>query len=64
MAVFQIHHTDVNAPRLNDDKIMRYQIGRYISSNEAVWRIFGFPIHEWDAAVIDLAVHLENGQRG
>ena len=34
MAVFQIHNTDVNAHRLNDkDEIMRYQIGRYISSN-------------------------------
>ena len=64
MVVFQIHHTDVNAPRLNDnDEVMRYQIGRYISSNEAVWRIFGFPIHERDPAVIHLAVYLENGQR-
>ncbi|XP_036339810.1 uncharacterized protein LOC118749148 [Rhagoletis pomonella] len=64
MAVFQIQNTDGNAPRLSDnDEIMRYQIGRYISSNEAVWRIFGFPIHERDPAVIHLAVHLENGQR-
>ena len=64
MAVFQIHHIDVNAPRLNDnDDIMRYQIDRYISSNEAVWRIIGFPIHERDPAVIHLAVHLKNGQR-
>jgi hypothetical protein len=53
MAVYQIHNTDVNAPQLNDDyEIMRYQIGRYISSNEAVWRIFGFPIHERDPAYI------------
>ena len=33
MAVFQIHYTDVNTPWLNDnDEIMRYQIGRYITS--------------------------------
>ncbi|XP_044596944.1 uncharacterized protein LOC123273568, partial [Cotesia glomerata] len=36
---------------------------RYISSNEAVRRIFGFQIHERDPAVVQLAVHLENGQR-
>ncbi|KAL4132861.1 hypothetical protein QTP88_009943 [Uroleucon formosanum] len=33
------------------------------NSNEAVWRIFGFYIHERDPAVVQLAVHLENGQR-
>ncbi|XP_071040071.1 uncharacterized protein [Parasteatoda tepidariorum] len=38
-------------------------MGRYISSNEAIWRIFTFPIHERDPAVVHLAVHLENGQR-
>jgi hypothetical protein len=43
--------------------MMRYQIGRYISSNEAVWRIFGLPVHEQDPALIHLAIHLENGQR-
>ena len=64
MVVFQIQHTDVNPPRLNDnDEIIRYQIGRYISSNEAVWHIFGFPIHERDPAVIHLATRLENGVR-
>lgn len=40
-----------------------YQLGRYISSNEAVWRILSFPMHERHPAVIHLAVHLENGQR-
>lgn len=38
-------------------------MGRYISSNEAVWRIFSFPIHERYPTVVHLAVHLENGQR-
>jgi hypothetical protein len=42
---------------------MCYQIGWYISSNEAVWRIFGFPIPERDPAVIHLAVDLGKGQR-
>jgi hypothetical protein len=45
------------------DEIERYQLGRYISSNEAVWRILDFPIHERHPTVVHLAVHLENGQR-
>ncbi|XP_028966748.1 uncharacterized protein LOC114828104, partial [Galendromus occidentalis] len=45
------------------DEIKQYQIGRYISSNEAIWRIFSFPIHERYPTVVHLAVHLENGQR-
>ena len=47
----------------NIDEIVQYQAGRYISSNEAVWRILSFPIHERSPAVIHLAVHLQNGQR-
>ena len=38
-------------------------MGRYTSSNEAVWRILDFLIHERHSAVVHLAVHLENGQR-
>ena len=45
------------------DEIVEYQAGRYISSNEAVWRILSFPIHERSPAVVHLAVHLQNGQR-
>lgn len=64
MAVFSIENTNATAPPVNNtDEITLYQIGRYISSNEAVWHIFGFQIHERDPAVIHLAVHLENGQR-
>ncbi|GBP21823.1 hypothetical protein EVAR_6795_1 [Eumeta japonica] len=37
---------------------------KYIcNSNEAAWRIFGFPIHERDPAVVQLAIHLENDIR-
>nr|XP_046472567.1 uncharacterized protein LOC124214346 [Neodiprion pinetum] len=64
MAVFRVDNINANAPPVNtNDEITLYQIGRYVSSNEAGWRIFGFPIHERDPAVIHLAVHLENGQR-
>ena len=45
------------------DEISIYQTGRYISSSEAVWRILSFSIHERYPAVVQLAVHLENGQR-
>ncbi|GFQ95525.1 ATP-dependent DNA helicase [Trichonephila clavata] len=64
MDVFRIENTNVNAsPVNNNDEITLYQIGRYISSNEAVWRIFGFQIHERDPAIIHLAVHIENARR-
>ena len=45
------------------DEVQRYQVGRYISSGEALWRIFSFPIHERHPTVVHSAVHLENGQR-
>ncbi|GBN24567.1 hypothetical protein AVEN_246510-1 [Araneus ventricosus] len=45
------------------DEISEYQAGRYILSNEAAWRIFGFPIHERHPTVTHLDMHLENGQR-
>ncbi|GFU94208.1 uncharacterized protein TNCV_1302581 [Trichonephila clavipes] len=64
MAAFRVENTNVNVPPVNNnDEITLYQIGPYISSNEAVWRIFGLQIHERDPEVIHLAVHLENGQR-
>ncbi|GFV54536.1 ATP-dependent DNA helicase [Trichonephila clavipes] len=58
MAVFRVGN--VAAPL---DEINQYHLGRYISSNEAVWRILSFPIHERHPTVVHLAVHLENGQR-
>ena len=47
----------------NLDEIDFYENGRYISSNEAAWRILRFNIHERYPTVMHLAVHLENGQR-
>jgi hypothetical protein len=40
-AVFQLQNT---APIL--DEVQSFLLGRYISKNEAVWRILGFPIQE------------------
>ena len=57
MAVFGLNSQKTN------NEVIQYQLGRYISSNEAVWRILGFPIHERHPTVVHLSVHLENGQR-
>ncbi|GBP72597.1 hypothetical protein EVAR_50899_1 [Eumeta japonica] len=40
-----------------------FQMGRYVSTNEALWRLLSFQIHERYPTVVHLAVHLENGQR-
>ncbi|XP_055306971.1 uncharacterized protein LOC129571224 [Sitodiplosis mosellana] len=62
MAMFSI--SDKNRLDQNkNDEIIQYQLGRYISTNEALWRIFSFNIHERYPTVQHLAVHLENGQR-
>ncbi|XP_076299883.1 uncharacterized protein LOC143218539 [Lasioglossum baleicum] len=58
MAVFGLAN-----PNTPVNEVEQFQMGRYISSNEAVWRILGFDIHERFPAVIHLSVHLENGQR-
>uniref|UniRef100_A0A0L8I7D2 ATP-dependent DNA helicase n=1 Tax=Octopus bimaculoides TaxID=37653 RepID=A0A0L8I7D2_OCTBM len=46
------------------DEVTQYQVGRYISSNEAFWRnfFFYFTLHQRHPAIEQLAVHLENGQ--
>ncbi|GBP03336.1 hypothetical protein EVAR_101739_1 [Eumeta japonica] len=42
-----------------NDEVENYVNGRYISTSEAAWRIFEFPIHERHPTVLQLAVHLE-----
>ncbi|GFX87397.1 ATP-dependent DNA helicase [Trichonephila clavipes] len=58
MAVFGVENTTAS-----NDEVTQYQLGRYMSSNEAVWRILSFSIHERYPTVVHLAVYLENGQR-
>lgn len=57
--------SDMAVLELNNknDEITQYQMGRYISTNEAVWRILGFEMHERCPTVVPLHVHLENFQR-
>jgi hypothetical protein len=57
-AVFGLEQKDVVI-----NEVDNFQIGRYISSNEAVWRILEFSIHEHYPPVVHLNVHLENRQR-
>lgn len=45
------------------DEVQTFRAGRYVSSNEAAWRIFGLPLHERHPTVTHLAVHLPNGER-
>lgn len=64
MAVFATENANDNANvRVDVDEIQQYQMGRYISSNEGIWRIFAFSIHDRQPTVVHLSVHLENGQR-
>ncbi|GBM08133.1 hypothetical protein AVEN_214464-1 [Araneus ventricosus] len=59
MAVAEIN----NATTGINDEIARYQMGRYINSNEAIWRVLPSPIHDLSPTVVHLSVHLKNGQR-
>nr|XP_053602892.1 uncharacterized protein LOC128670900 [Plodia interpunctella] len=59
-AIFNFRSTEHANPV---DEVQTYQSGRYISSNEAVWRLLGFPLHERHPTVTHLGVHLENGER-
>jgi PIF1-like helicase/Helitron helicase-like domain at N-terminus len=52
-----------NQQRNEHDEISKYQTGRYVSSNEAVWRLLNFPVHDRYPSVHHLSVHLEDGQR-
>jgi PIF1 helicase. len=53
----QTENSDRNAVRVIDEIA-----GRYVSNNEAVWRFFSFSMHEYNLAVVNLAIHLENGE--
>jgi hypothetical protein len=57
MAVFELRNEN------KADEITQYQMGIYVSSNEAVWRILNLSIHDRHPTVVHLSVHLENGQR-
>ena len=45
------------------NEIDNYQRGRYVSTNEAIWRFFSFKLHDRYPSVVRLSVHLENMQQ-
>ena len=53
---------EVTGGEAEGDEAKQYQIGRYISSNEAIWRILGFSIIDRDPVVTHLEVHLGHGE--
>ncbi|QQP49076.1 ATP-dependent DNA helicase, partial [Caligus rogercresseyi] len=57
-AVFEVRREGATT-----DEVTQFQTGRYLSTNEATWRLFQFPIHARHPPVQHLSVHLENGQR-
>jgi hypothetical protein len=57
MAVFGV------AVENSNDEITHFQMGRYVSSNNAMRHIFSFPIHKRHPTVVHLTQHLENSQR-
>lgn len=60
-AIFSVQQGNANIdPR---DEVQMFRAGRYVSSNEAAWRLLGLPLHERHPTVTHLAVHLPNGQR-
>lgn len=55
------HRAEPNPNDINE--VHNFQDSRYISSCEALWRIFKFPLHARSPAVIRLPVHLEDHQQ-
>ena len=46
-----------------EDEVENYMNARYISASEALWKIYGFPIHEKHPPVDKLPCHLPNEQQ-
>ena len=57
-AVFKLENSEKNKNEIDD-----FLHGRYICSNEDIWRILSVYIHERFPNIVHLSVHLENGQR-
>jgi len=61
-AIFNIRQQGI-ANADSRDEVETFRSARYVSSNEAAWRILGLPLHERHPTVTHLAIHLPNGQR-
>ncbi|KAL0294955.1 UNVERIFIED_CONTAM: hypothetical protein Sradi_6859000 [Sesamum radiatum] len=58
VAIHISHNEDDNLV----DEIKQFQDARWVSAQEAMWRIFEFNLNEIDPAVINLQLHLPNQQ--
>ncbi|KAK4394704.1 hypothetical protein Sango_1624700 [Sesamum angolense] len=56
-----IHISPIDDENLVDE-IKQFQDARWVSAQEAMWRIFEFNLNETDPAVINLQLHLPNQQ--
>ena len=45
------------------DEVLMYEAGRYLSSSEAVWRLFAFEVHAASPQVVRLNIHLPGEHR-
>lgn len=55
-------HVSNNVGDVTIDEIQQYQDARWVSAQEAIWRIFEFELNEMYPAVINLQLHLPNKQ--
>ncbi|GFR07582.1 helitron_like_N domain-containing protein [Trichonephila clavata] len=55
IAVFDV----TSADGIARNEVNQYEMRRYVSNNEAVWRVLNIPIHERHPRVIHLSVHFE-----
>ncbi|KAG5584163.1 hypothetical protein H5410_044597 [Solanum commersonii] len=56
---FSVHNNDTN---VEIDEIKEYQFARWVSPQEAAWRLFAFSINEMTPTVCQLQLHLDGQQ--
>ena len=58
---YKVMNTQVESGIIQDE-ISDFQTARYLSSSEAIWRLYSFPLHEEKPSVYRLPVHLPHEQ--
>lgn len=60
--IYKGHDCTTMAIGQNQDEIKQYIDSHYVSTSEAVWRLFHYDMHKEKPNVVRLAVHTEQGQ--
>ena len=60
--VYKGHDKALLEIKNEDNEIVKYVDGRYLSASEACWRIFRYSMHREFPSVTRLAIHLPNEQ--